>query len=87
MNRSAEPGPDLPRRRLLLAGAGFMSTVGLGAVIWKASRPDAARPQATATRELPARRLVAARPRTTATREPPARRAAIWQAEVSVPRP
>ena len=87
LNRRAEPGPDLPRRRLLLAGAGLMSTAGLGAVIWKASRADAARPQTTATLEPSARRLAAARPRTAATREPPVRRAAIWQAKVSVPRP
>jgi outer membrane protein assembly factor BamB len=87
LNRGAEPGPGLPRRRLLLAGAGLLSTAGLGAVVWEASRPDAAQPPATAIREPPARRLVATAPPATATPEPPARRAAIWQAKVSVPRP
>jgi outer membrane protein assembly factor BamB len=83
---AVDTDPDLTRRRLLLAGAGLVSTAGLGAVIWQASRPDASRPQ-TATREPPARRQAAARPRLAATREPPARRAPIWQAEVSIARP
>lgn len=52
----AEPGSGLPRRRLLLAGAGLVSAAGLGAVVRKASRPDGARPPAAATREPPARR-------------------------------
>jgi outer membrane protein assembly factor BamB len=78
---SAEPGPGLPRRGMLLAGAGLLSTAGLGAVIWEASRPDAAPPRTTAMREPPVR------PQTMAPREPPARRAPIWQAKVSVPRP
>src|ERR1700678_1247651 len=56
LNRGAEPGPGLPRRRLLLAGAGLLSTAGLGAVVWEASRPDAAQPRTTAMREPPARR-------------------------------
>ena len=52
----AEPGPGLPRRRLLLAGAGLVSAAGLGAVVRKARRSDAARPPGAATREPPARR-------------------------------
>ena len=82
LNRGAEPGPGLPRRRLLLAGAGLLSTVGLGAVVWEASRPDAAQPRTTAMREPPARRAAATRPPAAT-----ARRAVIWQAKVSVPRP
>ena len=74
LNRGAEPGPGLPRRRLLLAGAALLSTAGLGAVVWEASRPDTARPRTAAMREPPGAR----RGR---------RRAAIWQAKVSVPRP
>jgi outer membrane protein assembly factor BamB len=46
----------LPRRGLLLAGAGFMSTAGLGAVAWTASRWPGVRPQRVAGREAPARR-------------------------------
>jgi outer membrane protein assembly factor BamB len=87
LNRGAEPGPGLPRRRLLLAGAGLLSTAGLGAVVWEASRPDAAQPRTTAMREPPARRLAAIAPTPTVPAKPPARRAAIWQAKISVPRP
>jgi outer membrane protein assembly factor BamB len=87
LNSGAEPGPGLPRRRLLLAGAGLLSTAGLGAVVWEASRLDAAQPRTTVMREPPARRLAATQPSATATPGPPARRAAIWQAKVSVPRP
>ena len=79
LNRGAEPGPGLPRRRLLLAGAALLSTAGLGAVAWEATRPDPDQPRTAALRQPPARRPAAARP--------PAWRAAIWQARVSVPRP
>jgi outer membrane protein assembly factor BamB len=54
--RGAEPGPELARRRLLLAGGGVLSAAGLGAVVWQASRPGTARPRAAAVREPPARR-------------------------------
>src|SRR5580658_9893733 len=55
------PGRDavtlgLPRRRLLIAGAGLLSTAGLGAVGCEASRPDPAQPRTTAMAEAPARR-------------------------------
>jgi hypothetical protein len=73
LSRGADAGPGLPRRRLLLAGAGCVSAAGLGAMVWGASRPRTARPQ------TPARRV--------ARLEAPARRAAIWQAEVSFARP
>ena len=75
------------RRRLLLAGAGLLSTAGLGAVGCEASRPDPAQPRTTAMREPPSLRPAATRPPATATPEPPARRAATWQTKVSVPRP
>ena len=87
LDHGAEPGPRLPRRRLLLAGAGLLSAAGLGAVVWEASRPDTAQPRMTAMREPPARHPAAVRPPATATPEPPARRTAIWQTKVSVPRP
>lgn len=55
-SRGGGAGPGLPRRRLLLAGAGVMSTAGLGAVTWKNSRPPASRPRTVATRQAPAQR-------------------------------
>jgi outer membrane protein assembly factor BamB len=73
LSRGGEAGPGLPRRRLLLAGAGCVSAAGLGAIAWGASRPPTARPQ------TPARHA--------ARLEGSARRAAIWQAEVSLARP
>jgi outer membrane protein assembly factor BamB len=77
----------VPRRRLLIAGAGLLSAAGLGAVGCGASRPDPAQPRTTAMGEAPARRPAATRPPATAAPEPPARRAPIWQTKVPVPRP
>jgi outer membrane protein assembly factor BamB len=52
----AEPGPGLPRRRLLLGGAGLVSAAALGAVVWEGRHPDGPRPPGAATREPLARR-------------------------------
>jgi len=85
--RAVEPDPGLPRRRLLLAGAGLLSAAGLGAAVREVSGPDGARPRTAAKLQTPARRPAAAGTSATATPEPPARRTAIWQARVAVPRP
>jgi hypothetical protein len=40
LDHGAEPGPRLPRRRLLLAGAGLLSAAGLGAAETDVSEDD-----------------------------------------------